>query len=329
MSTQIDIREEMTHILRLVGAWDHAYGENYLIRLLRGDGAFGWCKPEHEQLPGFGELADSSAEKVRSLINLLVNRNFLRVTEQVVGKLTIDQAGIDYLTRPMNYLVTTGSLKVSTREKLLTIALQQLRRELSRQEGLPPFRIFTDYMLQNLVRQMPLSVLQLKTVSGFSDSLADRYGVSILGVIRKVHLQLREEEAHRLHVWVQTPACQSVRSLFMAGESPEAIALRRKVKPETVFRILEALHITGHIDFRSWVKTQVPDAVRQKACAYFSQNPESSLKAALNELGLDYQTLRWCRILCSPPKNQTNGQSGDVLDSFRSFHSVVHPVLST
>ncbi|MEL6842126.1 MAG: helix-turn-helix domain-containing protein, partial [Bacteroidota bacterium] len=97
---------------------------------------------------------------------------------------------------------------------------------------------------------------------------------------------------------------QMVKALFESGAASHEIAQRRGIKQSSVVRSLEYLQNAGQIDTCSWVEEQLPPQSLRKGKAYFQDRPQSSLRAAYESLGLDYDSLRMCRMYVSSLKTR-------------------------
>jgi ATP-dependent DNA helicase RecQ len=73
-----------------------------------------------------------------------------------------------------------------TADEQLRDNLRILRRKLAVEEQVPPYIIFNDTTLNELVENRPVNRLQLLDITGISNYKADKYGDSILSIILKV-----------------------------------------------------------------------------------------------------------------------------------------------
>ena len=68
-------------------------------------------------------------------------------------------------------------------------ALRACRRRLADAQGLPPYVIFHDATLREMVQETPANLEQLARISGVGVAKLERYGDEFLSVIRQ-HIQL-------------------------------------------------------------------------------------------------------------------------------------------
>ena len=74
-------------------------------------------------------------------------------------------------------------------------ALRMLRRELADEENKPPFMIFSDMTLHEIVRLAPKSLSELLNVSGIGQHKASHYGKMILETLQLNRIQNNHELA--------------------------------------------------------------------------------------------------------------------------------------
>ena len=297
-TTQVSITAETTEILKTTLLLEEAFAANYLINILRGKQEF-LREEVHANFETFGSLKGRSGDYLRNVIHVLVQRDYLSIREGISGKLTITEKGCAFLDHPEEIEVKKRDLRMSTYDYMLLSELRKLRKELVKQESKPAFRIFTDYTLDRIIDEKPLDLVSLKLVPGFGDFKANRFGPAILRVVQQVMDRKQEDDAIRLLKKVRRPSYQNVKALFESGMGEEEIARKRMVKPQTIRTTLLDLDRAGEIDLRPWIEDTVAPEVLEKGREYFQQAEQTRLKDAYEALGLDYDTLRLCRLYVS------------------------------
>jgi ATP-dependent DNA helicase RecQ len=66
--------------------------------------------------------------------------------------------------------------------------LRVLRRKLADEESKPPFMIFSDATLQQMVRDKPQTMEELLTISGVGQHKLKHYGLHFLKALRECNL---------------------------------------------------------------------------------------------------------------------------------------------
>jgi ATP-dependent DNA helicase RecQ len=292
---KIDISHTVLHILQLVQAVDGKYGVNYIVQLLRAEVKYGLRHPRHAQLCNFGILSERTESWVYNLLMFLLKEEYLCIRDKKYGRVAIAPKGEQFLSCPSSIAVQPHRLRPGKYDRILRWKLLALRRSISKEREWPPYRIFTDYSMQQIITHKPKSIAELKAIPGIGDFKARNFGPLILQAVQET-LSLKERERERV---ITRPSYQEVSALFQAGMSIEEIATRRQVKPATVRQMLIELHQSGQLDLSSWIEKQLSPEVLEQGTAYFRDAHDARLKAAYQALGLDYDTLRLCRLYVS------------------------------
>ena len=293
---KINITEDVVTILKTVLLFDQSYGMNYLARVLLGNKDYRFKKEMHTELESFGAFQDMRLAKIRDLINFTIKKGFLLVSDKRYGILTITQEGENFLDKPEILEVHPRYLYTSRHDRRLFMLLRSLRKELANQEHKPPFHIFTDYTLQCMVESKPATISELKNIPGIGDYKADIYGQALLNTFKEHEMQKAEDSKARLLQLANSPSHQEVKALFESGMDIVSIAERRNVQPTTVKSSLYRLHDAGQINLNPWIEQQIEDSALEKGAEYFRKASSSKLKEAYEKLGMDYETLRLCRM---------------------------------
>lgn len=296
---QVNIQDEALIVLKTVESLGEKYALNYVTQILKGQTLFGLKEATHEQLETYGAWCNWHSDRIRNLINYLTNHNFLEVTHERFGTLGLTSKGEIFLEQPGELIARRKELRTSLFDRMLWVELRNIRMELSKEEGKAPFRIFTDYTLQQLIQEKPLHIEALKGIPGFGDFKINRYGPAVLNVCRQVMQKKAEADKLRMHRRAKTPSHQAVKELFLSGNSIESIAQRRSVKEETINQILMTLYQAGEIDLRPWIEQHIDSSTLEKGTHFFQENSNARLKEAYEQLGLDYSTLKLCRLYVS------------------------------
>jgi ATP-dependent DNA helicase RecQ len=150
--------------------------------------------------------------------------------------------------------------------------LRGLRRELAEAQGVPPYVIFGDLTLRELVRFRPRDEAGLSRISGIGTMKLERYGRALLDALAEhaaAHGRPEGIESppegtdrarsparpptHEADVGLTTTVRETLRR-FRAGESVEAIAAGRALTTETVYAHLARCIGTGDLGLEQVVE---------------------------------------------------------------------------
>lgn len=296
--SQINIQAEAIAILKTVVLLEQKFTAKYVTYILKGWDKF--LRTEmHKHLETFGAFQNVSEERLLQMIDFLEEENYLYAKDSEKGILGISEKGLRTIAKETEVWIETDSLKMNELARIITIKLKEVRKDFAKKEGRPIYEIFTDYMLKNVVKNLPQSAEELKEIIGFNSFRLFRYGKSILETISFVQENLAEAQAQEKQARMMQTGYLAVKKAFEAGATFNEISQKCNLKPYMAARFLSELHETGHIDLKRWIEGNVNVLDLHKGVRFFHQHQNVSLKDAYWTLGLEYPTLMFCKVYIS------------------------------
>ncbi len=172
---------------------DQRFGGNYIIDILLGKNNERIKNFGHDTLSTFGIGTEHNNKEWQSLIRQLVARGFLYVDMDAHGGLKITPLGIDFLnTKPalqirLDPKTTGGSSSSTTKtdptnllknetDQELFADLKALRMTIAKENSVPPYVVFHDKTLIDMIIQKPTNLNEMGNVAGVGQSKLDKYG---------------------------------------------------------------------------------------------------------------------------------------------------------
>lgn len=180
------------------------YGLNYVIDVLRGSESDKIKQAGHQQLSTFGIGSDKSNFFWKQLAWQLIHRhycmqdvehyNVLRLTEKAIPVLRNQEPVTLTVMRtqekaPSVKKKARSSAPTTNNHPLFEI-LRRVRRKLADEEGKPPFMIFSDATLHEMVHIQPRNLQQFLSVPGVGQHKLTHYGQYFLDAIE--HAEITE-----------------------------------------------------------------------------------------------------------------------------------------
>lgn len=299
-----EMQFEAEALLKTVALLERPYGAGYVSRILRGEESVAARNTSHVQFETFGALPEYGTQRTLALVEYLVRNDYLSLSDPAYGTLQLTPKGRKYLGNPQPMEVALRELRLSELGKQLREALRDLRLELSEKEEIPPYEVFNNYTLYRMVEARPSNVSELKAIAGISDAQADRYGQAILATIARATASYREKQQQAYVLRAYSPAVQRVKALYREDSSAAEIAEALGLKESTIRGYLESLHLAGELDLRPWIERQVDARSLHRAADFFRQLKQARLREAYEALGIDYETLRLCRLYVAQVQRQ-------------------------
>ena len=190
----VDAQKFLSCIYRL----KQNFGMTYTIEVLRGSSSEKIIKAGHQELSTYGIGKDQSSFYWKQLAWQLIHRdycyqdmshfNVLRLSAKAVAVLKNQEQvmlaipNMDLAAEPKKSRDKQKSLEKSSP---LFEVLRTLRRQVAEDENKPPFMIFSDSTLYDMVRKEPKNLDEFIDVSGVGQHKLDHYGLRFIKKIRE------------------------------------------------------------------------------------------------------------------------------------------------
>ncbi|BAP40726.1 DNA helicase RecQ [Pseudomonas sp. LJDD11] len=269
-----DATEPARQALSAIYRTGQRYGVGHLVDVLLGKSTDKVQNFGHQHLAVFGVGKSRSEGEWRTLFRQLVARGLadidlegyggLRLTDscrpllrgEVSLELRRDLKAQTSTSRSSGGSGSPASQLVRGEEREQWDALRALRRRLAQEHGVPPYVIFPDSTLLEMLRGQPRSMAEMARVSGVGARKLERYGEAFLEVLSgqaeapKVVADLRHE----------------LISLARAGMTPIQIAGQLQCSEKNVYSLLaeaiagQQLSLEQALDLQAELQEEIQDA---------------------------------------------------------------------
>jgi ATP-dependent DNA helicase RecQ len=259
---------------------EQRFGVHYLIDVLLGKTNERIENFQHDRVSTFGIGKELSLDEWHSVFRQLVARGFARVDVEAYGGLQLTENARPLLRgelridlrkdiiprkrKEKKYGRTERKGLVGT-DKILWEALRKKRMELANAQNVPPYVIFHDSTLEDMVLQRPHTLAEFAQLSGVGTHKLERYAKIFLDVL-DAHVSVQSSDTPPV-----TPAAKTSPNIdvdetilsesaeftleaFNKGLSPEQIGAERQLKPSTIYGHLSDAIEQGGLDLRQVIK---------------------------------------------------------------------------
>lgn len=173
------------------------FGVQHLVDVLLGRHSERVQRLGHEQLSTFGIGKGINDKGWFSIYRQLVTLGYLAVDPEGHGGLKLDPRARPLLKGEMELMLRKdaepslgtsapkGRPARTTEETRLFEDLRILRRELAETQGVPPYVIFQDAVLDEMIRKRPQSLAEFARLSGVGQKKLERYGDAFLNALKR------------------------------------------------------------------------------------------------------------------------------------------------
>jgi ATP-dependent DNA helicase RecQ len=291
----ISIKTEANAIFQTILLLEERYGAKYVVQILRGE-SNKLKSLNHKLLETFGLMAKTTEEKLQNIVFYLLKKQYLQINNPEYGTLCVSEKGKLLLVSDTELEVEKSEITISTENRILMSLLKEMRKNCASALDCFPFMIFTDYTLQQIAEKKPQNIGELEEIPNvhafFLQKYSEQLFIATTSIKQLAEEQIRKDKEKR----VKQAAYQSVKSLFLSGESLVKIAEKRQIKENTVLTYLSDLYEMGEINIKPWIEKNIAPKALHKGVTFFEQTKQEDMKLAYEVLGLDYNTLKMCKL---------------------------------
>jgi len=173
------------------------FGAAHIVDVLTGKSTEKTRNNNHDQLSVFGLGSDIDAKVWRSVVRQLIVLDFLKADPARFGGLVLTEQCRPLLRGEITLLLREDSKEpvlrrkpsrtksgVSDADRDLWDALRECRKDLANKHDVPPYVIFHDATLMQMMEYRPANSDAMLGINGVGPSKLDRYGEAFLEVIR-------------------------------------------------------------------------------------------------------------------------------------------------
>ncbi len=257
-------------------------GINMLINVLRGAGRQDIFELGYNEIKTYGAGKEHSFADWQQFMLQLLNQGLIEIAYDQNHVLKLTEAAKDVLYNKKRVKLVKVSeiekqkqteikepkqLKISKKEQIndeLFDKLRALRKEIADKQGVPPYVVFSNAVLEDLSSEKPTSVNELTEISGIGEFKAKKYGYSFVAEIVKF---IKEKSAEGTKIKGSTYIVTY--DMFQNGMTVEGIAKERGLHTTTIFSHIANSYTNGRdIDLKRLVSadelTEIIQAVKAK-----------------------------------------------------------------
>jgi ATP-dependent DNA helicase RecQ len=282
------------------------FGVTYLIDVLVGKDNERIKQFGHDSLSVFGIGKEYDAKQWRSIYRQIISRNLLAVDIEGHGSLRLTEQCRDVLRGKETLLLRKESKRAKSSRKgrksyntekasnnLLWEALRACRKKLAEENDVPPFVIFHDATLVEMLERQPENAKQFLSLSGVGESKLEKYADAFLDVIK--------EHANN-DPQTSSDTITETLLLFRSGQNIETISEKRNLKTTTIYQHLASCIEQGELNLDEVIDINQQDITIIHETLLSLDDGSKKLKPTYDALDgmFDYNVLRCVQAALLP-----------------------------
>jgi ATP-dependent DNA helicase RecQ len=189
-----------------------------IIDILKGSKSEKVVSQGFDTLSTWGIMQDASAHRIRTILDWLVEENYLLQSTGEYPVIEMGAKAAEFLkaNKPLMMMLpkeapprekttaagkskawenagaragldkkTAESSMESTFDEVLLAKLKELRKQLAAKEGFPAYIVFSDASLRDMCRKLPKTLEEFLGVSGVGQVKTEKYGPPFIALIRE------------------------------------------------------------------------------------------------------------------------------------------------
>ena len=200
----IDVTDIARAISRCVHDVNQHVGSGKIVKVLRGSKAQDLSYLNPESLPSFGMLDEVPEARIRDVLSQMATDGFLTIAEGRLPIVGFGPRAAETVAPEFHYDIkkikradararrtpdvstpAVGSYVPDDGDEALFQKLRALRLDIARELGKPPYIVFSDKTLRDMVRGKPITDDQFLAVNGVGESKLKQYGERFMAAIRE------------------------------------------------------------------------------------------------------------------------------------------------
>ncbi len=315
---KIEGEEYITTLLKAVKELKESFVLNYVVDIIIGVKNKQISIYGHDNLDVYGEGENHNTQFWNAIIRQALLMNFISKDIENYGVLTLTEEGKKFLKKPYSVEISLnrdfenieddddfgggGGGSATSLDPTLMKMLQDLTKQVAKQNNLPPYVIFQESSLIDMATQYPCTIDELTKIQGVSKGKADRYGKPFVSLIKQY---VEDNEIEKpMEIVVKSVANKSANKIYIIQNIDkkiplDTIASSKGLSFGVVLDELEAIVSSGtKVNIKYYLNEVMDEDKQLDAMDYFRSSHSDSIDEAQNELGNDYseEELRLLRL---------------------------------
>ncbi|MCZ4222680.1 DNA helicase RecQ [Pedobacter rhodius] len=300
---QFDAEVQLSTLLKFIEKTEEKFDDAHLLNVFLGLETAQTIAYEHSKVPEFGIGKEEGELLWKSVIRQAVLNNYLFKDIDNYGLLKLTKQGRDFIVNPysLKFILNepigdgveddeddakhgTGALDTH-----LLQLLKDLRKKIAKQKSVPPFVVFQDPSLEEMCTHYPITMEELRQISGVGSGKAMKFGTPFIELIKKY---VEDNDIERpIDLIIKTQANKSQMKVSIIQNIDRQIGLEdiadsKGITYEEILKEVESIVNSGtKLNLNYFIDEVIDDDRQDEVFDYFRAAESDSIDDALNELG--------------------------------------------
>jgi len=314
---KFDAEEALGLALETVRDVKEIFKSKHICHVLMGLSSAQIKSYKHDNLEVFGKGAENDERYWNSVIRQAIVNDFLIKDIENYGTLKLSKKGKEFIEKPYSILFTkdvdyenpgddddvsiTGGKGSGALDDTMFSMLKDLRKKIAKQKGVPPFVVFQDPSLEDMAINYPITMDEMKNISGVGSGKALRFGKEFIDLISKY---VEENDITRpMDMVVKSVVNKSLNKVYIISNIDrrldlEDIAAAKGMNFDEFLTELEAIVASGtKLNLDYYIDEVIDEEKQEEVFDYFRTAETDSIDDAMKELGEEDYTMEEIRLM--------------------------------
>jgi len=302
----VEAKEEMTLLLNTVKQVKEKHRMKHIIDIFLGKTTAEIKTYNHHELDVFGEGDEHDEKHWSAVIRTAMVQGLLFKDIETYGQLFLTDEGKKFIKKPRSIQVAKervynksidpnivlNSKSGGAGDEQLVKMLKDLRKDVAKDKGVPPYVVFQDPSLDDMAIQYPTSLKELSTIAGVGQGKATKYGKLFVEMI--AHYVEENNIDRPMDMVVKTVANKSANKVHIITNidkrlSLEDIGRAKGLDVEQVITEIEAIvHSGTKVNVNYLLDELMDEDSQEEVFEYLMETEEDSIEKAVEEFDGDY-----------------------------------------
>ncbi len=312
-----EAQDQVSTVLKVVKNTNAMYKAKEVVNTITGKENALLKSHKTTEQPFFGIGKEKDGNYWMALIRQMLVADLIKKEIEQYGVVKLTEAGRAYLENPTSFMMTEdhvyndtddGSIITNAKsssvglDNKLIAMLKDLRKQVGKKLGVPPFAVFQDPSLNDMALKYPINLDELSKVHGVGEGKAKKYGKDFIKLIEQY---VSDNDITRPDdLVVKSTGVNSGLKLYIIQNTDrklplEDIAKSKGLEMNELIKEMEAIVFSGtklNIDYA--IEDLLDEDQQEEIHDYFMEAETDKIQEALDEFDGDYddEELRLMRI---------------------------------
>jgi len=312
---KIEAKDEVSKILKLILETNQQYKIKEIIGILCGykTTILNAHKIQDSNFFGLGNYKTKLFWE--SLLSQMIINKLISKEVEKYGVIKIMPLGYDFISKPYSFFMTENhsynnknsliskSKSIDVFDKELKKILLNLRKEVAKKNNVPPYAVFQEVSIDDMLLKYPENIDELKNINGVGEGKALKFGYPFVELIKKYVIE--NDIVKPSELIVKSTGSKSGLKLYIIQNIDRKLPLRdianaKGLDFSNFLKELETIVYSGtKLNIQYEIENLFDDDQQNDLYEYFIYAEDDNLSSAIDEFGdeFDEDDLRIYRIM--------------------------------